>query len=175
MCLLLQHTTPPTHTLHTEQQICPPICHAHLTTLLLHTCHTPSLSSIRKHLYENSLTELFQSSSRRITFPRTCCQLCMLKWATGQYCLCLILCRDYVVSMVTVHGLDAPIKNSRVAFNTSDLFNAVGLSSRSVESCDCVCYHCTMQLASDWSALVTWLWGRGLLCCVAILYDVENT
>ena len=56
--------------------------------------------------------------------------------ATGQYCLCLILCRDYVVSMVTVHGLDAPIKNSRVAFNTSDLFNAVGLSSRLVESCD---------------------------------------
>ena len=52
-----------------------------------------------------------------------------------------MLCRDYVVSMVTVHGLDAPIKNSRVAFNTSDLFNSVGLSSRSVGSCDCHVTH----------------------------------
>ena len=48
-----------------------------------------------------------------------------------------VLCSDYVVSMVTVHGPDAPIKNSRVAFTTSDLFNYVGLSSRSVVSCDC--------------------------------------
>jgi CRP-like cAMP-binding protein len=38
--------------------------------------------------------------------------------------------KGFVISMVTVQGSDAPIKNSVVSFNSSDLFNYVGLNSR---------------------------------------------